>query len=113
MSEFQAFLEAFKDYLDGTEAGIVKLQREIAQLADEKKPEAKVPLNPDKITWKDCRNEKGPFQISEDQTSQEHKTLLNFLKYGGGRVSHEGWFYWIFPDGKIVGRKQTRKEPKP
>lgn len=76
-------------------------------------PEAKVPFNPDKIKWKDCKNEKGPFQISQDQADVEHQNLLNFLGYAGGHLNHQGWFYWVFPDLKTVGRKQIRKGTKP
>lgn len=107
---FQDFLEDFLDYLNGQEAGIVKLKMQISKLLGGKsgKDLAKLPFDAEKIKWQQRQNQKGPFEIAEDIENPDHKALLKFLTdHTGNCLVSQGFFYWVFPDLKTVGRKRS------
>ena len=69
----------------------------------------KLPFDASKIQWQKRQGEKGPFELSEDFNSPDHKALLKFLnEYAGGCINSEGFFYWVFPSGSTIGRKQKK-----
>lgn len=108
--DFQAFLEDFLDYLNGQEAGIVKMKMQISKLLGEKsgKDLAKLPFEVSKIKWQDRENENGKFQVSEDYNSTDHKELLKFLNtHAGGCITSNGLFYWVYKAGDRIGRKPS------
>jgi len=69
-----------------------------------------LPFNVSRIRWLQRHGEKGSFELSDDTGNPDHKKLLSFLvDYAGGCVNSEGFFYWVFPDGKIIGRKPLER----
>jgi len=107
---FQAFLEDFIDWVNGQEAGLVKMKMQIAKLLGEKqgKDLAKLPFDVLKIKWQQRQNQKGPFEISEDYDNADHKVLLKFLtEHTGNCLVSQGFFMWVFPDLKTCGRKRS------
>jgi len=69
----------------------------------------KLPFNASKIRWRQAEGLKGPFELSDDYENPEFKALLKFLvEFAGGAVSSEGFFYWVFPNGSVIGRKQKK-----
>lgn len=122
MSNDEATLEILTDFLNAVEAAAVNAKREIAHMSRaaplEKalghdasvKGSPKLPFDAGKIQWIDRENEKGKFQMSEDFNSPDHKALLAFLNehVPSKRVQSEGWFYWVYPNGSTIGRKETK-----
>jgi len=62
--------------------------------------------NPAKIKWIETQGTSGPYQRSEDVNSLDFKEMLKDLGSHGGRMTHDGFFYWIFKNGTTVGRKK-------
>jgi hypothetical protein len=66
-----------------------------------------LPFDVSKICWKQAEGKKGAFELSEDFENPEHGALLKFLvELAGGSVESEGFFYWVFQDGRTIGRKK-------
>lgn len=91
-------LEALTDFLNGVEAGIESARQHI-------KSEKSV-WDASKITWTQAEGSKGVYERSEDVNNLEFKAMLKDLAGHGGKMNYEGYFYWIFQDGKTVGRKK-------
>jgi len=91
-------LEAFTDFLNAVEAGIESARQRI-------KSEKSV-WDASKITWTQAEGSKGVYERSEDVNNLEFKAMLKDLADHGGKMNHEGFFYWVFQDGKTVGRKK-------
>lgn len=69
-----------------------------------------LPFHVDKITWVPRTGDKGPFELSNDESNPEHKALLEFLnEHAGGAMVSEGQYYWIMNDGKSIGRKPANQ----
>lgn len=62
--------------------------------------------NPTKISWVEATGSKGPYQRSEDVNNPEFKALLKDLATHNGRMRNQGYFYWTFQSGSVVGRKR-------
>ncbi len=111
--DLKIFLEDFVDFLNAQEASIVKMRMQIEKLLGAVAPTAlatgspKLPFDASKIKWQDRENEKGKFQMSEDFSSPNHKALLAFLNehIPSKCVTSEGFFYWVYPNGSMIGRK--------
>ena len=57
------------------------------------------------IQWTKHQGEKGEYERSADINNLEFKALLKYLASRGGKISHEGWFFWVFQNGVTIGRK--------
>lgn len=115
--DFVIFLEDFYDYLNALEASIVTLKTQIAKLvgatdAEEDKKKPKFCWNPDAIKWEKAEGFKGSYERSEDVNNPEYKALVKELAQHGGRLTREGWFYWLFKNGYVVGRKQQEAKKR-
>ena len=122
MSKNETVLEILTDFLDAVEAAAVNAKRQITHIAQvaplEKalghdasvKGSPKLPFDAGKIQWIDRENEKGKFQMSEDVNSPDHKALLAFLNehVPSKRITSDGYFYWIYPNGSTIGRKEMK-----
>ena len=94
--DFRLFLDDLVDFCNSQEASYVKLRMQIQKVLGEAKSSTKLPFDVSKIKWQDRENEAGKFQMSEDYSHPEHKALLKFLnEHAGGKMTFEGWFYWI------------------
>jgi hypothetical protein len=104
--DYQSFLEDMLTYLQAQEAGIVQLREQIRKVLGETRPSTKLPFDVSRIAWQNRENEKGKFQMSEDYSNPEHRALLKFLiEHAGGRIVSDGWFLWVYQDGRTIGRK--------
>ena len=126
MSKDETVLEILTDFLDAVEAAAVNAKRQITHIAQvaplEKalghdasvKGSPKLPFDAGKIQWIDRENEKGKFQMSEDVNSPDHKALLAFLNehVPSKRITSDGYFYWIYPNGSTIGRKEMKYQKK-
>jgi hypothetical protein len=71
--------------------------------------------NPDKIPWTKTEGFKGayeryPMEGQKPEATSDYKCMLEHLKEHQGRLSRDGFFYWVFSDQVTVGRK--RREAK-
>ena len=99
------FIQDFLDMLNMFEAAIAKMKQQIAKLVGaEDKP--KFQWNPDKIKWEKAEGSKGEFEKSEDFDNPEFKAMLKDLAQHNGRLTREGYFYWVYKNGATVGRKK-------
>lgn len=65
--------------------------------------------DPSKITWERVEGSKGFYQRSRDVDNLEFQALLKDLTAHKGKMRHKRYFYWLFQDGTIVGRKALTK----
>lgn len=126
MSKDETTLEILTDFLNAVEAAAVNAKRQISHIPHvtpldkalghdaSVKGSTKLPFEANKIQWQDRENEKGKFQFSEDIKSPDHKALLAFLNehIPSKCVQSEGMFYWIYPNGSTIGRKETQYKKK-
>ncbi|MEM2107860.1 MAG: hypothetical protein QXL10_01055 [Candidatus Bathyarchaeia archaeon] len=94
---------ALLEFLNAVEAGIATARQHIK--------EAKLGWDPDQIKWEETQGASGPYQRSEDVNNPEFKLMLKDLQAHGGRLTREGWFYWLFQNGTTVGRKKRNHAP--
>lgn len=124
--------EILTDFFDAVEAAAVNAKRQIAHIPQVTpldkalghdagqtafagvKGSPKLPFDATKIVWQDKENDNGKFQMSEDLNNPEHKALLAFLNehVPSKCVQSEGRFYWIYPNGSTIGRKETKYQKK-
>jgi len=67
--------------------------------------------NPSKIRWEQVEGAKGPYEKSEDVNSLDFKALLKDLQNHNGKLTRDGYFFWVFQYGTIVGRKKRNQTP--
>ena len=94
-------LTALLEFLNAVEAGIASARQIIK--------EAKIGWDPNAIKWEDAQGISGPYQRSEDADNPEFKTMLKDLAAHNGKLTKEGWFYWLFQNGTTVGRKKRNQ----
>ena len=100
-------LEALTEFFNAVEAGIAAARQRIKAM--------KVRWNPDAIKWEQAEGSSGPYERSEDVNNPEFKAMLKDLAAHGGKITRNGYFYWVFRSGSVVGRKKRGKaaETKP
>lgn len=62
--------------------------------------------DPNKIRWEKAESRKGPYERSHDINNREFKAMLKDLAAHNGKLTRNGYFYWIFENGSTVGRKR-------
>jgi len=95
-------LLALTDLLNAMEAGIESARQRIKEVKVEEKPS----WDPTQIVWTKAEGTKGTYERSEDINNLQFKAMLKDLASHGGRMRHEGFFYWVFQNGATVGRKK-------
>jgi len=96
-------LEILADIGDALEALGVQIKQRI-------RDKVGVGWDPNKVKWEQAEGSKGSYERSEDVNNKEFKEMVKDLAAHGGRMTHEGFFYWLFENGVTVGRK--KREPK-
>jgi hypothetical protein len=99
---------ALLEFLNAVEAGIASAR----QLIKEAKKEAKIGWDPEQIKWEEAQGMAGPYQRSEDVNNPEFKAMLKDLQAHDGKLTKEGWFFWVFQNGTTVGRKKRSQTPE-
>jgi hypothetical protein len=94
---------------------VVKLRDAATMIADaaneylEKmapKDEEKSKWDSSKVKWVQAEGTKGPYEKADPQVTDDFKNMLADLKAHNGKVTRDGFFYWIFDDAKTIGRKK-------
>jgi hypothetical protein len=92
---------ALLEFLNAVEAGIASARHVIK--------EAKIGWDPEQIKWEEAQGTAGPYQRSEDVNNTEFKAMLKDLQMHNGKLTKEGWFFWVFQNGTTVGRKKRNQ----
>lgn len=93
---------------------LVKLRDAATMIADATNEylETKSPFSkfdPNKIQWQPAEGHKGSYERSEDVNNPEFKAMLKELAAHGGKMTRNGFFYWVWKNGSTVGRKKRNK----
>jgi len=64
-----------------------------------------------KIKWIQAEGASGPYEKAEPQglRDSDFDLMLKDLKAHNGKLTREGYFYWVFSDQATVGRKKRHK----
>ena len=65
--------------------------------------------DPQKIKWLSAQGSKGQYERSEDVDNPEFEKMLQDLGTHKGKLYRNGLFYWLFTNGRVVGRKRRGK----
>jgi hypothetical protein len=100
--ENEEVLEVLVELANGLEALAVQVKQRVKEIVKLKEPV----WTPEKIVWQEATGEKGLYHRSEDVNNLEFKAMLRDLNAHNGKMFRDGFFYWVFPNGTSVGRKQ-------
>jgi len=66
--------------------------------------------DPSKIKWVQDEGARGPYERADPQglKNSDFDLMLKDLKAHNGRLTRDGFFYWVFEDQARVGRKQRK-----
>jgi hypothetical protein len=103
MSEEDAVTAALLEFLNACEAGIAAAKRLISKNKGVIEEGNWKPAN---IQWTVTEGTKGSYERSEDVNSLDFKLLIKQLAQHGGKLSRDGYFYWLFNNGSTIGRKR-------
>lgn len=65
--------------------------------------------NPKNIKWDKTEGPKGPYERGSPEQSENYRNMLKDLEAHKGKLTKDGYFYWLFNDNETVGRKQRNK----
>lgn len=104
MSEgkIEKVLELLADTGSALEALGVQIKHEAAEIA------GVLQWDHSKIKWEKAEGTRGPYERSEDVNNLEFKSMLKDLAAHDGKITREGYFYWVFQNGSTVGRKKRK-----
>jgi hypothetical protein len=98
--------------LNAVEASIVKMREQIAKLVGV--AEEKLAWDPAKIKWVQVTGASGPYERypaegAKPEASEDYKNMVEDLKAHNGKLTRDGFFYWLFSgDQATVGRKKRK-----
>jgi hypothetical protein len=98
MNSEDTALKALLELLNALEAGVASARQIIREDVSD--------WDPEKIKWQETAGPSGPFQKSDDVNNPEFKVMLKDLQAHKGKMTKNGWFYWVFKNGATVGRKR-------
>lgn len=102
--------EALELALDGFEAVITKLRQDLSITT---KKEAKPHIDLAKINWKhNTLGTAGYYSLAredENKDNPEYDALSKLLEENRGKMTVDGNFAWLFPDGTAIGMKPRKK----
>lgn len=99
---------ALLEFLNACEAGIAAAKHLIKEAKIGNDGKAEPSWSPEKIKWEQTEGSSGPYQRSEDVNSLDFKAMLKDLAAHQGKLTWDGYFYWMFQNGATVGRKKRK-----
>jgi hypothetical protein len=99
--------DAIFELVNDVDAGISAFKRRLAV----EKGVAMPSWNPDKIKWEAAVGSSGPYyrypaEGQKAEATEDYKNMLRDLKAHDGKLTRDGFFYWLFRDQATVGRKK-------
>ncbi|MGQ9507758.1 MAG: hypothetical protein ACUVTB_07905 [Candidatus Bathycorpusculaceae bacterium] len=105
--DLKILAEELVDFCNAVEAAVVKLRTQIQKLLGIAEVEKRRwGWNPEAIKWEKAEGFREDYERSEDVNNLEFKAMLKDLAQHGGKLSRNGFFYWVFKNGYVVGRKK-------
>ena len=96
------------DSVNADEAKAVSIKQQVKAIVDSRQARPKIDSFADTegiaFTWLMGTN--GEYEKSEDFENPRFKALLTTLQAHQGKMTADGYFLWIFPDGRAIGRKK-------
>ncbi|MEM2781073.1 MAG: hypothetical protein QW629_02955 [Candidatus Bathyarchaeia archaeon] len=114
--DFWNFIRDFVDYFKTPEEArlteikiIHKFKQQIAKLAGAAESEEKrqVSWDPSWIKWERTEGARDVSEKSKDVNNLKFKAMLKDLAEYDGKLTREGWFYWVYRSGSTFGRKKA------
>jgi hypothetical protein len=103
------FRDAAKLIAEACEEYLAALAPPEAREEQKQKPERGWSWNPRFILWNPAEGPSGPYERACMPDNGNFQLLIRDLQAHGGKLTREGWFYWLFGDGRTVGRKERGK----
>lgn len=76
----------------------------------EQTQQEKLQFDPDICEWQNMNGERGPYQLCNKDVGDYGKLLAYLQGKEGTKATLNGMFYWLFKDGKAIGRKVVTKQ---
>jgi len=101
-------VEDLFDFLNSVEAAIAQFKGQINKNFG---PKGEKTWNPEKIKWEQAVGSNGPYQRypaegQKVEATEDYRNMVRDLKAHNGRLTRDGYFYWLFRDKATVGRKK-------
>ena len=113
MSEdLRKILKELDNILASAEASIKSVRGYIAQAAPVQVPVQPVreDWDPKSLKWVADSGKAGPYEKCNRTSDPNFLAMARDLEGHGGRLTRDGFFYWLFTDGNAVGRKPRKPE---
>jgi hypothetical protein len=96
------------DVANADESKAVNLKQQVKAIVDGGKPKPQTDslADTEEIGFTRLMGASGEYEKSEDFDNARFKALLRTLQAHNGKMTADGYFLWIFPDGKAIGRKR-------
>ena len=96
------------DAANAEESRAVSIKQQIKNMveAQQPKPQTDGMADAEEIVFTRLMGTKGEYEKSEDFENPRFKALKTTLQAHNGTMTADGFFLWIFPDGKAIGRKR-------
>jgi hypothetical protein len=88
--------------VNAIETGIAELKQHVGMKNVSPEPS----WNPERIKWEKAEGPSGLYERSIDTNNPEFKAMLRDLAAHNGRLTRDGYFYWVFKNGSTVGRRR-------
>lgn len=100
--------DAVFELVNALEAGIAAFKH---RLGNQKGITPKTSWHPEKIKWEAAEGSNGPYERypaegQKAEANEDYKNMLQDLKVHNGKLTRDGYFYWLFRDQATVGRKR-------
>ncbi len=107
-------IEALESKVQAIGEGLSDILQNLARVDDAINVQADRPWDPSQIAWVAAEGSKGPYQRypapgENAEATADYKAMLADLKAHKGKLSRNGFFYWVFTDGAVVGRKPRKQ----
>lgn len=103
--------EALLIFCDAVDAAVTQLRQ---NLGAPTKQEPRQSFDESKLNWQKIDNPggKGPYERCDESPDPEFANLKRYLEEKKGKATIRGLFYWIFTNGKAIGRKVSTRGNK-
>lgn len=96
--------------------GFNAILTELAGIGEAEKAEKDKPSpswSPTKINWVQTKGTRGiygryPAESQKAENTTDYKNMLADLKEHNGKLTRDGYFFWLFQDDATVGRKKRK-----
>ena len=105
MSDEQV-LEILVDFANAIEAAAVNVKHKVSEIMGVQEEEE--PYDPSKIRWTETQGPHGTYERAAASSNPDFQALLKSLKAHEGKLTKDGFFYWQFKNGNVIGRKKRK-----